>query len=143
MADGWVSIFDGFEDPFVSVFDGDRGLPQTEHGRPGRIFGLAKLSVQASEFNYCEPRTSGLPLKAYESVEIALIRLEDGAWLRPSDLIGYDGPSDNDCNFGSDDVAGWVPQDVVRRLELALCEWQINGCQIKIGVPKTRSPRGR
>ena len=116
--------------PFISVFDTDQGPPaglSMPDPREGRIFGGVKLSIQASAFTYCEPRVDGLPLKDYSAVEIALIRELDGTWLRPSDLISFKGPTDEECNFGGDDVAGWVPQEVVRRLERALYDWAAGG----------------
>ena len=107
-----------------------------------RAFGRVRLSVQASEFNYCSPREGMDPQMAesfrktpppdgrdltvygpnhYTAVEIAMFDDNTGVWLVPKDLDleGFD-----DIEFESGGPAGWVPWERVDALIKALEEWE-------------------
>ena len=80
--------------------------------------GDVKLSIQASQYNYCEPRVNGLPLDGYETVEIAIISDEHGM-CHPS-KIGIEGFDDLFEVGGDNPVAGYVSQAKVAELRAAL-----------------------
>jgi hypothetical protein len=74
--------------------------------------------VQASAFHYSTPRENGLPLEAYENVEVGF--LLNGKLARPSDA-GIEG-FDHLFEEGGSPVAGYVPQVDVQRLREAIAE---------------------
>ena len=86
--------------------------------RDAEIYGEVQLSVQASNTHYCSPRKDGLDLDRYKTVEIAI--LSGGKMVKPS-AVGVDG-FDQHFEDGDSPVAGYVPQDVVERIRVALKE---------------------
>jgi len=77
--------------------------------------GGMKLSVVASSQNYCSPRADNLLPYDYETFEIALLS-NDSAWLNPS--METDMKKKPWSKFWDeyDNVAGWVPADVVQQI---------------------------
>lgn len=81
--------------------------------------GSIELSVQASSMHYCSPRMDGLPLDAYDAVEIAIIadkpEDESGRGLILPSRLGVGGWDHffEDC---SSPVAGYFPADVLPAL---------------------------
>ena len=73
------------------------------------------LSIQAGKRNYSEPRLDGLSPYDYESFEVAIWN-KDGDWLNPfmeSDMKNKPWSS----HWSEyDNVAGWVPADVVQEI---------------------------
>lgn len=65
------------------------------------------LSIQASEFHYCQPRKDLPCLGDYTSVEMAIFPKDGGDFLRPSEL-GIEGYDDL---WVGDEGAGYVPYD--------------------------------
>lgn len=94
------------------------------------LIGPIWFSVQVGPGKYSEPRACLPRLSEYEAVEVAmwLDRKGDWVWVRPSDLVGYNGPGDDEAHFSPhDDVAAYVPLRVAQRLEAAVREWAANG----------------
>ncbi len=97
--------------------------------RHGERYGDVVLSIQASSWHYCTPKTDGLPLEQYEEVEVAVVgpehewTLRDGRTVRTTlylpSQIGVEGFdhlfSDNEAP-----VAGWMSWEDVERLRAAL-----------------------
>jgi hypothetical protein len=84
--------------------------------RDTEMYGEVELSVQASEFHYCSPKITGLPLEDYTQVEIALFA-PDKSFALPSDL-GLD--TSLDKIYSGDEVAGYVSQANLNKLRSAL-----------------------
>lgn len=85
---------------------------------PRLIAGPTHLSIQASDFNYSEPRdNSHAFLGQYEAVEVALIN-PDGEWFDPETATPELAAILED--IGMDQVAGYVSWPDVNRLYLAL-----------------------
>lgn len=80
-------------------------------------YGEATLSVQASQWAYCEPRVDGLKIDEYESVEVAVLDA-DGELVRPS-AVGVAG-FDDLFEPGNSPVAGYVSQSKLLELKRAL-----------------------
>lgn len=97
--------------------------------RQGEEIGGLVFSVQAGEFNYCEPRASGLPMTAYSAVELAMF-VRGGGWLKPRDLVGLTPGFDE--LFEGDDVAGYVPLERAKALRDALHRWAAAGARIEV-----------
>ncbi len=84
--------------------------------REPETYGDVTLSVQASEWHYCEPCVTGLPLEEYRSVEVALF--VGGNIVRP-EQVGLD---EFKALFedGPKPVARYVSQEDVDRMRKAL-----------------------
>jgi hypothetical protein len=102
------------------------------------LIGPIWFSVTAGPGRYSTPRTFLPRLSDYEEVEMAMwldARAEQ-VWVKPSDLVGYNGPGDEEAHFSPhDDVAAYVPLRVAQRLEAALHEWAANGGTVNPRVP--------
>ena len=73
------------------------------------------LSIQTGKRNYSEPRLDGLSPYDYESFEVGIFS-KDGSWLNP-----FMEPDKKNKSWSShwseyEDVAGWVPADVVQEI---------------------------
>ena len=73
------------------------------------------LSIQTGKRNYSEPRLDGLSPYDYESFEVGIFS-KDGSWLNP-----FMEPDMKNKSWSShwseyEDVAGWVPADVVQEI---------------------------
>ena len=91
--------------------------------RPPVLYGDVYISVQGGEQLYSSPRRDMPRLSDFTEVEVALWwasgwRAWTRAWTRPSE-IGLS-ISDEELNYGDDNVAANVPISVARRLEEAL-----------------------
>jgi hypothetical protein len=80
--------------------------------------GSYKLSVQASEGHYCEPRTFLPSLDQYSLVEVGI--MQNGRLVNPRGIPGF--PEDLAEYFEDMDspVAGFISLDLVKRIGLAL-----------------------
>jgi hypothetical protein len=76
-------------------------------------YGPVTLSVQASEYHYCEPRVTGLPVDGYSRFEVALIEERTKRFLQPED-IGFTGAS---IYWEGDTVGAYVPVRIVKALK--------------------------
>ena len=87
---------------------------EAEFTRDPEDFNGVYLSVQASKYHYCIPRTGiGLPLDSYSTVELAILD-SNKKIRRPEGLLSADL-----CDLwepGDVPVAGWVSQEDVERI---------------------------
>jgi len=90
-------------------------------GRDGRVGAHLplregmKMSIQAGKSNYSTPRMGGLSPYEYESFEVAIFS-KHGAWLNP--FMEPDMKTKPWAEHWSEheDVAGWVPPEVVQQI---------------------------
>lgn len=90
-------------------------------GRGGRVGAYLplregmKMSIQAGASNYSTPRMGGLSPYEYESFEVAIFSKHD-AWLNP--FMEPDMKTKPWAEHWSEheDVAGWVPAEVVQQI---------------------------
>lgn len=102
-------------------------LPFLEHVGPieGHIrkpfrAGNHEVSVQASAFHYSSPRQDGLPLEQYTRFEVACWPTgQELHWATPRNLPALEPFAEY---WGGDDVAGYVPAEVVQEIVYALCD---------------------
>jgi len=73
------------------------------------------LSIQTGKRNYSEPRLDGLSPYDYESFEVGIFS-KDGAWLNPFMEPGMKHKEWSSHWSEYDNVAGWVPPDVVQEI---------------------------
>ena len=73
--------------------------------------GKIRLSLQANQFAYCEPRVNGLDLSDYKTIEAALFKDPFGL-VRPAEL-GIKGIGEH---WAHDSVAGYVTHAEVEEL---------------------------
>ncbi len=73
------------------------------------------LSIQTGKRNYSEPRLDGLSPYDYESFEVGIFS-KDGSWLNPFMESGMRHKEWSTHWSEYEDVAGWVPADVVQEI---------------------------
>ena len=108
------------------------------------LYGSVVLSVQASATHYCSPRQTLDFLSDYAKVEVALFldreaehRLRVGpTFIRPSQLVGYEGPSDAELGLIYDDVCAYISVETLQRLEKGLQAWAAKGAQLNLDAKR-------
>jgi hypothetical protein len=82
--------------------------------------GEHKLSIQASEYHYCEPRETLEDLSRYTAMEIAIFK--GGEWVQPRNdekikqFPRYEELIDRYEEGGTTSVGGWIPIDLIQDL---------------------------
>jgi len=86
------------------------------------------ISVQASEYHYCEPKVTGLSLESYTKFEVAIWRTPTGdvgiSEMCPHDLP-FEWVSKFEPHYDGDScvsVAGLVDSDTVYQIVYDLCD---------------------
>ena len=96
--------------------------------RPIRA-GNFQVSIQASSFHYCNPRENRPSMLDYASVEVALWQGEVCQELATPRNTAFLAPFEE--YWGSDDVAAYVPWEVVQQIVDAACDAGVTETEMK------------
>ena len=78
--------------------------------------GKYRMSIQANECAYCQPRGTLLDPVGYTSMEVVIKKRHKKfeAWVHPRDIKGV--KPETVKRFGSDCIGGWIPVEEIQEL---------------------------
>jgi hypothetical protein len=108
-----------FRDLLTVHMESDHGWTKSEKHRILKAIEIGDyaISIQASYYHYCEPRTTLDNLKHYDTWEVAIFNKE--RWLNPKSDIEFEGfPDREDLHWedGNCPVGGYIPTKTVQAL---------------------------